>query len=64
MWNDYLTQGEEERAMIMCGYNEHILGGRDRCWKVGKERIRSFRLNDHAGEDSKEIVQTRKTGEW
>lgn len=46
--------------VIMCGYNEHILGSRDKCWKGGRERIRSFRLNDQAREDGKEIVQIVK----
>lgn len=52
--------GEEERAVITRGYREHILGGRDKCWKGGKERIRSFRPNDQAGEDGKKIVQVVK----
>lgn len=32
----------------------------EKCWKHGRERIRPFRLEDQAGEGSKEIVKIRK----
>lgn len=62
MWDDYLTKSEEEGEVLVdwrpgVGTVSRFL---EKCWKHGRERIRPFRLEDQAGEGSKEIVKIRK----